>query len=481
MKKEDALRIIFACAEEYKENLANRNLLFICANSAMKTTAIETVFGVGNFLHMTGVKFRKGREISANGFYRRCVDKRLTLNDFDMAKDGTTDLKLEVLPICVKANISANMAGNYNGLRPYLYTEKLVGGVRGGIGFVYDEKRGLYAPNTILNEDIRKITDEKIRIIATYRKSTKESEYSECVYMAKKLDWSKMRYPEAYHNLQPQLYEDKEKQDRNWSSGIRLAVSDLDGCLLDGEGRLPNDFSDALKAMEKRGVLFAAASGRSIIGSRMAFGTFSDSIAFITDNGARVFKDGRNIYNRILPYEEYSNVIKEMRRHEGLLAVACGTKGAWVEDKSVITPEMERELSKYYPEYHECSFDSIPDQIIKFALLYFDDIEKNIYPFFQKYDNDRICVQVTAFVWLDIYEKGISKGLGIEAIQRELGISPKETIVFGDYLNDLPMADFAVRSYAPENAHEKVKECFTETIRSNTESGVTNKIIELMN
>ena len=69
----------------------------------------------------------------------------------------------------------------------------------------------------------------------------------------------------------------------------------------------------------------------------------------------------------------------------------------------------------------------------------------------------------------------------IEALQRELGISPKETIVFGDYLNDIPMADFAVRSYAPENAHEKVKECFTETIRSNTESGVTNKIIELMN
>ncbi|MCR5487648.1 MAG: hypothetical protein K6F35_08995 [Lachnospiraceae bacterium] len=41
--------------------------------------------------------------------------------------------------------------------------------------------------------------------------------------------------------------------------------------------------------------------------------------------------------------------------------------------------------------------DLLPEKVIKFALLYFDDIEKNIYPCFQKYDNERILVQVTAY------------------------------------------------------------------------------------
>ena len=44
---------------------------------------------------------------------------------------------------------------------------------------------------------------------------------------------------------------------------IRLVVSDLDGCLLDGEGKLPGDFDRTLSLMRVHGVTFAAASGRA--------------------------------------------------------------------------------------------------------------------------------------------------------------------------------------------------------------------------
>jgi hydroxymethylpyrimidine pyrophosphatase-like HAD family hydrolase len=42
------------------------------------------------------------------------------------------------------------------------------------------------------------------------------------------------------------------------------------------------------------------------------------------------------------------------------------------------------------------------------------------------------------------------------------------------------MADFAGTSCAPANAHPDVIKRFTETIRPNTEHGVTKKIIELL-
>ena len=77
--------------------------------------------------------------------------------------------------------------------------------MRGGVGFVYDKDRDLYAPNTVLNDDIRKITGEKMRIIASYRKNIKDSQYEECVYKAKKLDWTEIKYPEEYVYLQPDL------------------------------------------------------------------------------------------------------------------------------------------------------------------------------------------------------------------------------------------------------------------------------------
>lgn len=72
------------------------------------------------------------------------------------------------------------------------------------------------------------------------------------------------------------------------------------------------------------------------------------------------------------------------------------------------------------------------------------------------------------------------EGNAVKVLQERLGILPSETIVFGDYLNDLSMADYADHSFAPANAHPEVKNRFTDVIKSNAENGVTDKIIELL-
>ncbi len=41
--------------------------------------------------------------------------------------------------------------------------------------------------------------------------------------------------------------------------------------------------------------------------------------------------------------------------------------------------------------------------------------------------------------WVDLTRKGISKGYGLEQVCRHYEIAMEETIVFGDYLNDLDM------------------------------------------
>lgn len=261
---------------------------------------------------------------------------------------------------------------------------------------------------------------------------------------------------------------------------IRLIASDLDGCLMDEHGLLPGEFKEAFDLMEKNDVLFAASSGRSFRGVVRPFEDIFDKIALVSDNGARVTYKGETLYSSILDSSDFLPVVEEMRKVKGLLPVACGEKGAYVERRDSLDRDMEEELKKYFSSWNECSFDNIPDRIVKFAVLYFDDIEKNIYPLFKRFDNDKLCVQVTAYIWMDIYEKGISKGKGIKILQDALKIDPSETVVFGDYLNDLDMADYATRSFAPANAHPEVRERFTGTIGPNTENGVTKKIISLL-
>lgn len=68
-----------------------------------------------------------------------------------------------------------------------LKTDVLVGTTRNAIlGLKFISKNKIYVPNTILKEDIRKITHKRNRIIAIMKKDLKEERYSEFTYMNKK-------------------------------------------------------------------------------------------------------------------------------------------------------------------------------------------------------------------------------------------------------------------------------------------------------
>jgi len=261
---------------------------------------------------------------------------------------------------------------------------------------------------------------------------------------------------------------------------IRLIVTDMDGCLLDGAGKLPPDFRRAYGLIREKDVVFAAASGRSLDGLKKPFGEFADGMTFITDNGARVFHRGELLFQEALDPEDVRPALEEIRRIDGLVCLACGEEKIWTEQPERITGWAEQEIRKYYPVLHECDLTDVPEAVIKFAILYSGDIEKDIYPGLKQFDNERLRVQVTSFPWIDIYAKNVSKGSGVGKLREKLGILSSETAVFGDYLNDLSMADYADHSYAPANAHPEVLKRYTEVIRPNTEYGVTAKMIELL-
>ncbi len=199
--KEEAVGIVVSGAEKYKDELLDRSLLFICADKHMRVTAVEAAFYDKNFLHLTGLKVHKNPPIPAADFFRRCIAHRLSPSDFDFSDDGTTHLKLEILPKVLNKSLSAHMLGDCGSVRPKLYTEKLVGGEKACVGLVTDALTGSYVPNTVLKEDIRDNVAECLRVIAVYRKELYEEKYAELTFRAKKTDWDRVIYPEAYGYL----------------------------------------------------------------------------------------------------------------------------------------------------------------------------------------------------------------------------------------------------------------------------------------
>jgi hypothetical protein len=183
--KQGALKIIIKCAEEYHSNLEGKNLLFIFGGKE-RCNSFEAAFPAQNFHHLTGVRTLI---LSSAEFYRACLEHRLSLDYFSFAEDGTTPLKLEVLPALMRLCRTVKMVGKYNNSRVYLYTEKLVGNVFASIGFIRDEHNPnsrFYVPNTAIKGDIRQIAVKPVwRMLAVLLKDAASPHYSFLAYAAK--------------------------------------------------------------------------------------------------------------------------------------------------------------------------------------------------------------------------------------------------------------------------------------------------------
>lgn len=178
MDNKFVLNAIYKNAIQYHNNLEGKNILFVFG-SRENTNFIETSFLKKHFLHLTGVKLTNG--MSATLFYKRCLSNQISPNDFQT--DFKVKLKLDVLPQVMKIYKNAKMCGDFDGNRLKLHTDKIIGNVTASIGFVKDGD--YYVPNTVLEEDIRKVTiHPQQRILAIFRKPVKQKTYTELCYLA---------------------------------------------------------------------------------------------------------------------------------------------------------------------------------------------------------------------------------------------------------------------------------------------------------
>jgi HAD superfamily hydrolase (TIGR01484 family) len=73
---------------------------------------------------------------------------------------------------------------------------------------------------------------------------------------------------------------------------------------------------------------------------------------------------------------------------------------------------------------------------------------------------------------MEISARGVTKATALAALADQLGVARNEVVAFGDMPNDLPMMEWAGRSYAVANAHISVLAIADEVIPSNVHDGV---------
>ena len=86
----------------------------------------------------------------------------------------------------------------------------------------------------------------------------------------------------------------------------------------------------------------------------------------------------------------------------------------------------------------------------------------------------------SSFGLLEISVYGVTKATGLAELAAVQGIAPHEVLAVGDMPNDVPMLQWAGRSYAVANAHPEVIEVADEVIGSNDDDAVADVIESLL-
>ena len=189
-----ARSIAINSVQDYETILKNKQFIVIYRDAVLKDTKyIEIVFLSRNYQHLTGLVFLddKGMEVhgKADYFYKKCFEKKLANKDIAFKKDGTTQLKLEALPAVVRFTSISKITGDSNGNQPFLYDDKLVGGVNFCIGLRIDDKIGQYVPVSALQRNIKELTDKPSQVLAIFERNYGDtSVYKKIRHVAKDCD-----------------------------------------------------------------------------------------------------------------------------------------------------------------------------------------------------------------------------------------------------------------------------------------------------
>ncbi|CDF78612.1 cof family hydrolase [Formosa agariphila KMM 3901] len=261
-------------------------------------------------------------------------------------------------------------------------------------------------------------------------------------------------------------------------SQVKLVVTDMDGTLLNSKGQVSSSFYSLFRELQANNIQFIAASGRQYFSMVEKLDAIKNDITIIAENGGITRRGDQELAKMLLSKDKIDSILPLLRTIDKTFIVLCGKNKAYIETDDIHFPKL---LSEYYTEFNTVSdlSEVTDDEFLKIAIYHTDSSEDYIYPIV-KHLEDQLQIKVSGQNWLDISHHDANKGFALKQVQEEFGISENETMVFGDYNNDLEMLNRSYFSYAMANAHPNVKKAARFATKSNDELGVETILEQLI-
>lgn len=217
---------------------------------------------------------------------------------------------------------------------------------------------------------------------------------------------------------------------------IRLIATDLDGTLLEEDGTLPEGIFETVEDLTRKGVLFAACSGRQYGNLRRLFAPVARHMAFICENGALCFYGGEAIGTISIADDIAREIIADIEA-AGMNLLISGRHTTYMLDKNRrYTDDIVYRLRNTVTIVD--SPEDIAEPMLKISGQIDEGLDRIAPKLLQKWSG-RLTATVSGREWFDI--TAANKGMGMRMLMERAGIQKEEAAAFGDNFNDETMLD----------------------------------------
>jgi hypothetical protein len=261
---------------------------------------------------------------------------------------------------------------------------------------------------------------------------------------------------------------------------IKLIASDIDGTLVpDGTDKIDPEMMDVIARLKEKGIVFAGASGRQFLSMKKLFSPVWQDIYYITDNGS-ILRDAKTVLKKhVIPRPLLMEMIRDAKMLPGCDIMLCGEDAAYCEEYSEMFYWL-RDSYKFNIQVLGDFETHLKDDIVKMSIYQKDHAEETVNRWFAPKWESQFTIASAGTMWMDIVEPDADKGSSLRDLQAYLGVTPEETMVFGDNLNDMGMLAAAVESYAIGSAREEVRNAAKHVAPPLMENGETQVLKQLL-
>lgn len=243
-------------------------------------------------------------------------------------------------------------------------------------------------------------------------------------------------------------------------SKYKLIAFDVDDTLLTTEKVISPKTKQALLNAQKNGIKLCVASGRLPYGVKPyaeELDVLNNGGYYLGFNGGAVLNSGNELIGTTYLDSKYIEPVYEVLRPTNVTTMVHKSDIIYADRKVNDYTHIEPDVIGLPLNRVDDIAEFVDWKLHKILLCGEPGELKEVESKLKAKFADDVDIYLSAPWFLEVMPNGVNKGLGVEKVCADMGISMDEVMAFGDNYNDIPMLEMAGLGIAMGNAEDEVK------------------------